>query len=313
MLIGIDDIKVAERIRKDFGDIEELAKDIKENGLINPIVISQGNTLIAGERRLKALKSLGYIEAEVRVMNVDDYEQMLNLEISENETRKDFSKLERIEYARRLERIERVKARDRKLEGRDLSQNSDGGRTDEKVAKKLQIGSRDTYRKEKYIADNADEKTLKEWDSGDISTHKAYTRIKELEEENQGLKKANEELSRIAEKAPEVIEKEVIREVKPSDYEEIKRMNKLLQDKNNELELKARLSKLNDTEENEKLKSELRNYKWLVLNFVKNATPLLNVIEQIKILPKSEQELFKTSSENLLGFATNLYDQTKGI
>ena len=159
--------------------------------------------------------------------------------------------------------------------------------------------------------ENLEDKTVKETQAI-IRRHKEEA--EELEEENKGLRKANQELTNIIDKQEtKVIEKEVIREVKPSDYEEIKRMNKLLQDKNNELELKARLSKLNDTEENEKLKSELRNYKWLVLNFVKNATPLLNVVGQIKILPKSEQELFKTSSENLLGFATNLYDQTKGI
>ena len=35
----------------------------------------------------------------------------------------------------------------------DLRQNSDEGRSDEIVAEKLGIGSRDTYRKEKYIAD----------------------------------------------------------------------------------------------------------------------------------------------------------------
>ena len=50
---------------------------------------------------------------EVRPMAVKDAEHQLNLEISENETRKDFSKAERINYARRLERIENLKARER--------------------------------------------------------------------------------------------------------------------------------------------------------------------------------------------------------
>ena len=36
MLIDINRINVSDRIRKDFGDIEELASDLKENGLINP-------------------------------------------------------------------------------------------------------------------------------------------------------------------------------------------------------------------------------------------------------------------------------------
>ncbi|MGU3440003.1 ParB N-terminal domain-containing protein [Bacillus cereus] len=41
MLLDINQIKVAERIRKEFGNIEELANDIKENGLINPLVLHQ--------------------------------------------------------------------------------------------------------------------------------------------------------------------------------------------------------------------------------------------------------------------------------
>lgn len=46
-------------------------------------------------------------------MAVKDAEHQLNLEISENEARKDFSKTERIDYARRLERIESLKAKER--------------------------------------------------------------------------------------------------------------------------------------------------------------------------------------------------------
>lgn len=132
MLIDISKIKVAERIRKDFGNIKELADDIKENGLINPPVVTPDFELIAGERRLRAMKHLGYKQIEVRIMKVNDYEHMLNLEINENENRKDFTKLERLEYARRLERIERLKAKERMGEG---SQNSDElGRTDDIVA-----------------------------------------------------------------------------------------------------------------------------------------------------------------------------------
>lgn len=87
---------------------------------------------------------------------IKDAEHQLNLEISENETRKDFSKAERIDYARRLERIESLKAEKRMKAGKaDPSQNSDEGqRTDDTIAQKLGIGSRDTYRKEKYIVDH---------------------------------------------------------------------------------------------------------------------------------------------------------------
>lgn len=95
-----------------------------------------------------------------------------------DEVRKDFSKAERIDYARRLERIESLKAEKRMKAGKaDPSQISDEGkRTDESVASKLGIGSRDTYRKEKFISDNRSNLTpedFADWDEGRLSTNKA--------------------------------------------------------------------------------------------------------------------------------------------
>lgn len=101
-------------------------------------------------------------------MPLDD-EQKLNIEISENEARKDFSKSERMEYALRLAKIESVKARERSLS--NLKQNetdrqkSDERRVDDTVSEKLGIGSRDTYRKEKYIYENQSSLTPEDlWD-----------------------------------------------------------------------------------------------------------------------------------------------------
>ena len=121
-----------------------------------------------------AVYLLGYRQIEVRPMAVKDVEHQLNLEISENEARKDFSKAERIDYARRLEKIESLKAEKRKATtqfgNNAVRQISDTPqRTDDLVAKKLNIGSRDTYRKEKYIVDNQNSLTPKdflEWDEG---------------------------------------------------------------------------------------------------------------------------------------------------
>lgn len=182
MLIEINKIIVKDRIRKDFGNIEELAKDIDENGLINPPVVTPDYELIAGERRLRTCKHLGKTDIEVRIMPVKDAEHKLELEISENEVRKDFSKAERIDYARRLERIESLKAKQRMSDGGKGSQISDTLRTDETVAEKLGIGSRDTYRKEKFISDNRSALTpedFTDWDEGKLSTNKAYQKIKE--------------------------------------------------------------------------------------------------------------------------------------
>lgn len=59
MLVDIDRIRLADRIRRDYGDVAELAADIAENGLIQPPLVTPELLLIAGERRLRACKSLG--------------------------------------------------------------------------------------------------------------------------------------------------------------------------------------------------------------------------------------------------------------
>jgi ParB family chromosome partitioning protein len=115
MFIDIDKIKVSSRIRKDFGDINELAEDIKKNGLINPPAINKEYQLLAGERRLRACKLLGWKQIPVNMIDTDGEEQDLSIEISENEARKEFTMTERLAYARKLTEIESAKAKQRSL------------------------------------------------------------------------------------------------------------------------------------------------------------------------------------------------------
>lgn len=202
-----------------MGDLKELSDDIAKNGLINPPVVTPDFELIAGERRLEAMKKLGYKQVEVRIMKVEDAEHKLNLEINENENRKDFNKSERIEYARQLERIERVKAKERMAQGTENF--PEVGETRDLVAEKMGIGSGKQYEKEKYIADNADPETLEQWNNEEISTHKAYTKVKELEKQLEESTAANKRLAdkviELEQREPEVIEKEVI----PEDYKDL--------------------------------------------------------------------------------------------
>ena len=220
MLIDIDKIIVKDRIRKDFGDIQELAEDIKLNGLINPPVVNKEYELLAGERRLKACKALGWNQIEVRMMDTRDAEHELNVEISENENRKEFSKSERVDYMKRLLRIEQAKAKERQ----DLGLKSDeGNRADDVTASQFGIG-RDTLRKELTIVENKhliSAEDFADWDEGKLSTNKVFKKVKgELEAqkaENEALRADNKILANRVK--PEVVEKEVIKEVFPDDYE----------------------------------------------------------------------------------------------
>jgi ParB family chromosome partitioning protein len=352
MLIDIEKVKVGDCIRKDMGDLKELSDDIAKNGLINPPVVTPDFELIAGERRLEAMKKLGYKQVEVRVMKVEDAEHKLNLEINENENRKDFNKSERIEYARQLERIERVKASQREKAGVaiDPSQNSDRGRTDDIVAEKLGIGSRDTYRKEKYIADNADPETLEQWNKEEISTHKAYTKVKELEKQleeteneleiakaglefkDRQIEKYSTESSRLSAELelakrnkaePQIIEKEVIKEVIPEDYhlnkKQIKELEEVIEkqksqierQKNNNAILRAQEQETRKTLESEKLikekidKISIMTVK--ITDFIDEVGGLLYISEYVDLMPLEYRKVFLKAVTHLRDFSCQLY------
>ena len=68
--IPIKDIIIKERHRKEFGDIDTLADNINNLGLLQPIVINnENNELIDGQRRILAFESLG--KKEIPCFKVD--------------------------------------------------------------------------------------------------------------------------------------------------------------------------------------------------------------------------------------------------
>ena len=52
--LAIESVIVGERHRRVLGDLDALAANIKDTGLLHPIVVRRDGTLIAGERRLRA-------------------------------------------------------------------------------------------------------------------------------------------------------------------------------------------------------------------------------------------------------------------
>ena len=188
MLININKVTVGKRIRKDYGDIGSLADDIQDRGLINPPVVTPDYELIAGERRLEAMKKLDYKQIEVRVMSVEDQEHQLKIEISENEERKEFTYSEKMDYAKQLERIEAKKAKDRQTSKLKQHKNTVTGQGPERkgeardiVGKASGFGSGRTYARAKYIYENADDETIKEVDEGKKSIRKAHDDLRSKE------------------------------------------------------------------------------------------------------------------------------------
>lgn len=194
MLIDINQIKVSDRIRKDFGNIEELAADIQANGLINPIVITPDYQLIAGERRLRAHFFNNAEKVLVRIMDINDAEHQLRLEISENEHRKEFSFSERVEWGKRLEVIEQIKAKERMIAKENLP-GQESGQVRDIVAEQVGFGSGKQFDKAKFIMENATPEIIQQLDEGVISTHKAFVETKER------LQREKEEAEERAEQA----------------------------------------------------------------------------------------------------------------
>jgi hypothetical protein len=107
-LLSLDSIVIGERHRKDMGDIAGLAANIAELGLLHPIVVRPDGRLIAGERRLRAARLLGWTEIAARVVDLD---AVIRGELAENTQRKDFLPSEIEAIRRALEPIEMANGR----------------------------------------------------------------------------------------------------------------------------------------------------------------------------------------------------------
>lgn len=252
MLVDIEKIRVEDRIRKDLGDISELAKDIEQNGLINPPTVTPDLVLIAGERRLAACKLLGWQQIEVKVMEVRDYEHQLRLEISENENRKDFTLAERLDWARRLEQVERLKAKERMAAPQNFADH-EKGEAKERVAEAVGLGSGETYRKAKYIQEH-DPEAIERIDSGESSIHREYQRLRaELEQKDERILKLQQALEEELKKPPNVIQVEKMPDgVRDQLIKQDKQIKEL------QAELEALREKRGDVSELETRKRELQ-------------------------------------------------------
>ena len=105
MLIAIKDIKIKKRVRKDLGDLENLKDSLRTYGLLNPITLNSRYELIAGERRLTAAMQLGWTNIQANIIdNLTEVEQ-LEMEIEENNQRKEFTDQELLQGYMRLERL----------------------------------------------------------------------------------------------------------------------------------------------------------------------------------------------------------------
>jgi N6-adenosine-specific RNA methylase IME4 len=150
----IEAIKVGARHRRDFGDIDELAANIADVGLLQPIAITPDNVLIDGARRLEALKLNGETTVQVHVVDLD---RLARGEYSANVYRKAFTPSEMVAIAEALAPIERAKAKERQGQRADQHPenfSTSSGRALDKVAAVAGV-SRPTLVKARAIVEAA--------------------------------------------------------------------------------------------------------------------------------------------------------------
>lgn len=195
----IDSIIVGQRFRKDFGDIQSLAEDIADIGLLQPIGITRNNVLVFGERRLRAFKLLGRSEIPVRVV---DIASLLKGEYSENALRKDFTISERVEIGRALEADLRTRVGRPSEETKEIFPELPKGQTRDIAADKAGFGNGKTYEQAKNVIDEAAAPIVKAMDDGLISINLA-SKIAALPQEERAVVEASppEEMKEVAREA----------------------------------------------------------------------------------------------------------------
>ena len=105
MLVNIKDIKIKKRVRKDLGNLDDLKNSLRTYGLLNPITLNSKYELIAGERRLQAATQLGWTNINAVILSSVNELEELEMELEENNQRKEFTNEELLEGYNRLEKL----------------------------------------------------------------------------------------------------------------------------------------------------------------------------------------------------------------
>jgi ParB-like chromosome segregation protein Spo0J len=204
--VRIEDIDVSGRFRTHLGNVDELAASIADVGLMHPPVVTPDLKLVAGARRLAAMKRLGWTETEVRFAdNLDDALSLLKAERDENICRAEMPPLDRINLGKAIEAVEKPKAQERQIS--QLKQGEEQPRAGnfperEKGETRDRVGeavgwSGKTYQKAAAVAEAAEEdpETFGELAQKMNTTGKvdgAYREVKQIKRQIEVKEKAAE-------------------------------------------------------------------------------------------------------------------------
>ena len=98
--IKIADISVGSRHRKDMGDLTTLAESIRQEGLLQPIGVTDRLEPVFGERRLRATRDI--LKKKTILARIVDVSSILAGEYHENEAVLDFDKKAILQAAKEI-------------------------------------------------------------------------------------------------------------------------------------------------------------------------------------------------------------------
>lgn len=120
--IAIKDIRIGNRQRKEYHNIEEMTKSLARHGLIQPVVLDQNNGLIAGGRRLAGAVNLGWTEIDYTTREALDDISRKELELEENLQRENLTWVEEVRAVRDLYELRKARYEADGGRGGDIAQ-----------------------------------------------------------------------------------------------------------------------------------------------------------------------------------------------
>ena len=183
--ISIASIIVENRFRKDMGDLDALAASIAELGQLQPIIINKDRRLIAGGRRLAAMKQLGRETIAASVFDLDDLDA-LKVERDENDQRKEPTVSEKVALAQAI--AERLQGRNKRPEkSGNISGLTESGDTRDIAAAKAGLGSGKTLEAAQKVVERGIPELVEAMDRGKVTIHAAKNIAALPDDEVRGL------------------------------------------------------------------------------------------------------------------------------
>jgi len=175
-----------------YGDLTlepDFIESVKQHGVLEPILINSGDTIISGHRRHAAAIEVDLDEVPIREVSFDSELEEREAVIHHNKQRtKTFS--QKMREAMELENIEKERANQRQGARTDIKQTfaaSEFGQTRDKVAGDLEM-SHETYRQAKKVWQAKEEnieiavQAVEKIDNGSQSIHGAYKELRRWEQ-----------------------------------------------------------------------------------------------------------------------------------